>query len=79
MCGLKECLKIKLHYLPPYSPNLNLIERLWEIMHERVTYNRYHEKFADFTEAIMGLIQHIGRCKNILRSRITDNFQTLVT
>jgi len=74
-----ESLNIKLHYLPPYSPNLNPIERLWKIMHERVTYNRYHEKFADFTEAIMGFIKHIGRCKNILRSRITDNFQTLVT
>ena len=30
--------RIKLHYLPPYSPNLNPIERLWKIMHETVTY-----------------------------------------
>lgn len=35
-------LAIELHYLPPYSPNLNPIERLWKIMHERVTYNRYY-------------------------------------
>jgi transposase len=41
--------KIKLHFLPPYSPNLNPIERLWKLMHENVTYNRYYKKFADFT------------------------------
>ena len=70
-------LKIKLHYLPPYSPNLNPIERLWKIMHEQVTYNRYHEKFSDFTEAILYFFRHIGKKKTILRSRITDNFQTL--
>ncbi|MCH9756018.1 MAG: transposase, partial [Gammaproteobacteria bacterium] len=33
---------IELHFLPPYSPNLNPIERLWKIMHENVTYNRYY-------------------------------------
>lgn len=36
-----EGLAIELHYLPPYSPNLNPIERLWKIMHEHVTYNKY--------------------------------------
>jgi transposase len=70
-------LGIKLHYLPPYSPNLNPIERLWKIMHEHVTYNKYYEKFADFTEAIAEFFKTIGRKKRLLRSRITDNFQTL--
>jgi len=32
--------KVKLHFLPPYSPNLNPIERLWKWMKERVMYNR---------------------------------------
>ncbi len=32
---------IELHYLPPYSPNLNPIERLWKIMNEQVRNNRY--------------------------------------
>jgi transposase len=70
-------LGIKLHYLPPYSPNLNPIERLWKIMHEWVTYNKYYEKFADFTEAITNFFKTIGRKKRLLRSRITDNFQKL--
>ena len=51
--------KITPHYLPPYSPNLNPIERLWKIMHEKVTYNRYYPKFADFTEAILGFFDNI--------------------
>jgi len=69
--------KIKLHYLPPYSPNLNPIERLWKVMHEQVTYNHYYEKFLDFKEAILEFFQEIGKYKKILQSRINDNFQKL--
>lgn len=70
-------LAIKLHYLPPYSPNLNPIERVWKIMHEHVTYNKYYESFSDFTAATINFFKTIGRKKNILRSRVTDNFQIL--
>jgi transposase len=70
-------LAIKLHYLPPYSPNLNPIERLWKLMHESVTYNKYYEKFYEFTDATLGFLKSIGRKKCVLRARITDNFQIL--
>lgn len=70
-------LGIQLHYLPAYSPNLNPIERLWKIMHERVTYNQYYEHFSDFTGATLKFFKTIGRKKVLLRSRITDNFQML--
>ena len=70
-------LNIALHYLPPYSPNLNPIERLWKIMHEKVRYNHYYATFLEFSEAIAKFFRHIGKSKTILRSRITDNFQTL--
>jgi transposase len=72
-----EDLGIKLHYLPPYSPNLNPIERLWKIMRERVTYNQYYGNFKDFTGEVVKFFKTIGRNKSILRSRITDNFQIL--
>ncbi len=68
-------LNIRLHYLSPYSPNLNPIERLWKIMHEVVTYNRYYATFAEFTEAILHFFRHVGKKKRLLRKRITDNFQ----
>lgn len=66
---------IKLHYLPPYSPNLNPIERLWKIMHEQVTYNRYYEQFTEFIQAMNHFFKTIGRKKKLLRARINDNFQ----
>lgn len=76
---VKFCKKnrIKLHYLPPYSPNLNPIERLWKVMHEHVNYNRYYEKFADFYEATLSFFRNIKKHNKILRSRITDNFHML--
>jgi transposase len=70
-------LAIKLHYLPPYSPNLNPIERVWKLMHESVMYNKYYEKFSQFSEAIVKFLKKIGRKKAVLRSRITDNFQII--
>jgi len=74
-----ETTHIKLHYLPPYSPNLNPIERLWKIMHEKVTYNQYHPRLADFTEAILNFFRNIQQYKPILQSRLNDNFQRLAT
>ena len=65
------------HYLPPYSPNLNPIERLWKIMHEKITYNRYHPKFADFTEAILGFFDNISLYLDTVKNRINDNFQRM--
>lgn len=44
--------RIKLHYLPPYSPNLNAIERCWKLMHEHTTDNEYYPTFKEFTEKI---------------------------
>lgn len=70
-------LNIKIHYLPPYSPNLNPIERLWKVMHEEVTYNQYYKSFSDFHDAVFGFFKQIGRRKILLRSRLTDNFQII--
>lgn len=70
-------LGIKLHYLPPYSPNLNPVERVWKLMHESVRYNQYYRDFSEFSEAVLGFFNGISRKKNLLRDRITDNFQIL--
>jgi transposase len=43
---LEEWLKttrIKLHFLPSYSPNLNLIERLWKFFKKKILSNKYYE------------------------------------
>lgn len=45
-------LGIRLLYLPPYSPNLNLIERLWGFAKRQSVYGKYHPDFASFKASI---------------------------
>lgn len=47
-----EKLNIELIFLPPYSPNLNLIERFWKLVKKNVMKNQYYENFKAFKEAI---------------------------
>jgi transposase len=70
--------RIKVHYLPPYSPNLNPIERLWKILRENTVYNRYYETSVTFFQAIRGFFQkEIPKLTDILKFRINDRFQVV--
>jgi len=53
---LAQELGIVLHYIPPYSPNLNLIERLWKHVKSRLR-TRYYDQFNDFMETINSIIE----------------------
>ena len=59
-----ELLGIELLYLPSYSPNLNIIERLWKWLKKDCLYSKYYEKFAQFKEAINNSIEKINLEKN---------------
>ena len=69
--------KIKLIFLPPYSPNLNLIERLWKFFRKKVTKGLYHEKFSDFKLACENFFRDLKRYKPELDSLLTENFQII--
>jgi transposase len=70
--------RIRLHFLPAYAPHLNPIERLWGIMHEHVTHNRYYETFDEFIAAILGFFRNtVPQKAHEFRSRITDNFRVI--
>jgi len=70
-------LGITLLFLPPYSPNLNLIERLWKFTKKTVLYGKYYEKFDEFQEAItLCLNQANDKHQKELKSLMTLNFQT---
>lgn len=51
--------RIILEFLPAYSPNLNLIERLWKYMRKKVINNRYYDKFSDFKKALMEFFEDL--------------------
>lgn len=74
--ALAANLGITLLYLPSYSPNLNLIERLWKFIKRRSLYGRYHAKFADFQAAIQDTINQLDLSHAPrLASLMTLNFQ----
>ncbi len=75
--NLAKDLGIELLYLPPYSPNLNLIERLWKFVKKKCLYAKYYEDFAQFSAAITNCLDlaHLKQKKE-LDSLLTLKFQT---
>jgi transposase len=71
-------LSIKGHFLPPYRPNLNPIKRLWKVMNEHVSNNKYFATAKEFRNKIDEFSrQTLPKIGDILASRIKDNFQVL--
>lgn len=70
-------LHIELCYLPAYSPNLNLIERLWKFVKKQCLYSRYYADFATFKAALVQSLRETDtRHKSALDSLLTLRFQT---
>jgi transposase len=68
--------RIKLHFLPPYSPNLNPIERLWKIMNEFVRNNRVFQTVKEFRKALKEFFRVTWKeIAHTMVDRITDNFE----
>ncbi len=72
--------KIKIIYLPTYSPNLNIIERLWHFMKKEVLYNKYYETYNQFQFAIMKFLKRKDKIfQDSLKSLLTENFHIFNT
>ena len=70
-------LNIQIIFLPPYSPNLNLIERLWKFVKKEVLYNKYHKEYNKFCAAISGCLDQTHTThKAALETLLTPKFQT---
>lgn len=70
---LAESLKIELIYLPPYSPNLNLIERVWKFVKKKCLYSKYYPDFSLFVDAILDCI---SKTNSVYRKEL-DSFLSL--
>ena len=72
---LKAHSRIKILFLPSYSPNLNLMERLWKFFNEKVRCNEYFEEFSDFVQKAKDFFRCRTKFKKELRTRLAENFQ----
>lgn len=69
-----EELGIDLVYLPAYSPNLNLIERLWKFFKKKVMKNKYYKDFATFRNAIEQFFENFSQYKKQLEKLLNFKF-----
>ena len=74
---LVENKRIHLMFLPPYSPNLNIIERLWYILKKKVVYNKFYPKFQDFSKAVNDFFENKIWLNKDFENYLTDNFQNI--
>jgi transposase len=67
-----ESLGIELLFLPAYSPNLNLIERLWKFVKKKALYSEYYQDFTAFKSGI-------NTCLDKMKTEYKDELATLLT
>jgi transposase len=70
-----EGCRIQLVFLPPCSPNINLIERLWWFLKKTAPRNEHYPTFAGFKAAIDGFFRNLGNCHEQLTLLMTDHFR----
>jgi transposase len=69
--------RVELVYLPPYAPNLNLIERFWGFLKKNVLWNHYYPTFAEFKDAIERFLQDIGSYRDDLQTLLSHRFHLI--
>lgn len=70
--------RINLHYIPPYCPHLNPIERLWGVMHKEVTHNKCYATCKDFADATLSFLREkVPKSWAVFRDSVTDNFRVI--
>lgn len=75
--ALARSLKIELLFLPSYSPNLNLIERLWKFVKKECLAAKYKPTYEDFTAAVDDCLNNLHtKHKSKMDTLLTLNFQT---
>jgi transposase len=67
--------KLRLVFLPTYSPQLNLIERVWRFFKKKVLYNQYYAKLQDFRNAAINFFRNIGQYSEELTSLLDGGFE----
>lgn len=66
----------RLDYLPPYSPDLNNIERVWKLTRKFCTHNRYFAMLEDIAETVFHQFDIWSQPNDVLR-RLCEKIKTL--
>ncbi len=69
--------RVRVVYLPPYAPNLNLIERLWWFFKKKALWNTHYPSLADFRTAIQAFFNNLGQWASELASLLTRRLHLL--
>jgi transposase len=69
--------QLKVVYLPPYAPNLNLIERLWRFVKEKFVKNKYYAKYKTFRAKAFQLLNHLDKYVDKLKTLMVEKFQII--
>jgi transposase len=72
----RKC-RIKIHWLPPYSPNLNFIERLWHYLKKYIIGTKRRQTFKEFEADIRDFFEHFGNYEDKLRQFIGTELHLL--
>jgi transposase len=65
--------QFRLVFLPAYSPNLNLIERLWKFLRKKA-FQRWHKTFEELQGAVAGVLDRLGDYRDELSTLMTERF-----
>jgi len=68
---------ITLEFIPPYSPNLCLIERIWKFFKKKVMHNSYHETFDAFYDAVCNFFKDWDMYKKEMETLMSLNFEII--
>jgi transposase len=68
--------EFRLEPVPPYSPNVNLIERLWRFMKGKAL-SRWHETFEAMQGAVSEVMDHLGQYREELATLMIDEFHII--
>lgn len=71
--------KVKIVFLPPYSPNLNLIERFWKFFKKETLYQVYYETFSEFEVACKSFFRNIKSNMKKTGNLLAENFHIVGT
>jgi transposase len=69
-----KSLGIELIFLPPYCPNLNLIERLWKYFKKKIMKNKYYQTYDEFYDKVTNFFKYLMNNIEDLKTLLTLEF-----